>query len=462
MRSELFRGVLILRRQNARVTMAFRTTVLLALAGSASGFFGRSTGPAVNNAPLGASTLATPPVAAPKTGYSGYTEYHRSRLEAAWPADRDVARLGSLEVPHLALGTISWTPEPKEEGQGFRPGDRLDGKVGTSEAQNSVVHTALRLGANFFDTAERYSVGAGESLLADALASGAELESSAPVGPPVVATKFTPTPWRRGAESVVAACEASRRRLGVEQIDLYMIHMPDVVQPGRAFGIVDDKNVKYWEGLARCKELGLVKEIGVSNYGPTLLRECAAFMAKRGLKLATNQIHYSLMARRAGGNQAAVDAAKELGITTLAYYPLAMGLLTASGGAREGALKHYARGGVGYIGAPWLEKNQVHVPDGGVAPLVAALERVADARGKTVTQVALNWIMAQGVIPIAGATTDKYVADAAGALGWRLSPEECAELEAAADDLGFEFQGTFFKRTDSKFVGYGVEYWTLD
>ena len=58
--------------------------------------------------------------------------------------------------------------------------------------------------------------------------------------------------------------------------------------------------------------------------------------------------------------------------------------------------------------------------------------------------------------------TDKYVADAAGALGWRLSPEECAELEAAADDLGFEFQGTFFKRTDSKFVGYGVEYWTLD
>ena len=104
----------------------------------------------------------------------------------------------------------------------------------------------------------------------------------------------------------------------------------------------------------------------------------------------------------------------------------------------------------------------MRVPDGGVAPLVAALERVADARGKTVTQVALNWIMAQGVIPIAGATTDKYVADAAGALGWRLTPEECAALEAAADDLGFEFQGTFFKRTDSKFVGYGVEYWTLD
>ena len=233
-----------------------------------------------------------------------------------------------------------------------------------------------------------------------------------------------------------------------------MIHMPDVVQPGRAFGIVDDKNVKYWEGLARCKELGLVKEIGVSNYGPTLLRECAAFMAKRGLKLATNQIHYSLMARRAGGNQAATR--RRSSASRRRVLPARDGPLTASGGAREGALKHYARGGVGYIGAPWLEKNQVHVPDGGVAPLVAALERVADARGKTVTQVALNWIMAQGVIPIAGATTDKYVADAAGALGWRLSPEECAELEAAADDLGFEFQGTFFKRTDSKFVGYGV------
>ena len=118
-----------------------------------------------------------------------------------------------------------------------------------------------------------------------------------------------PTPWRRGAQSVVDACEASRKRLGVEQIDLYQIHMPDVVQPGRFFGFVECKDEEYWEGLARCKELGLVREIGVSNYGPSLLRKCSAFMAKRGLKLASNQIHYSLLARHKGNNQATVRRA---------------------------------------------------------------------------------------------------------------------------------------------------------
>ena len=139
-----------------------------------------------------------------------------------------------------------------------------------------------------------------------------------------------------------------------------------------------------------------------------------------------------------------------------------MGLLTEKGPERTGALEHYAKGGAGYIGVPWLEKNKVEVPAGGVAPLVDELKRVADARGKTVTQVALNWIIGSGVVPIAGATTEAYVRDAAGAVGWRLSGDERASLEAAADSLGFEFQGTFFKRVDGKFVGYGVEEWSLD
>ena len=63
---------------------------------------------------------------------------------------------------------------------------------------------------------------------------------------------------------------------------------------------------------------------------------------------------------------------------------------------------------------------------------------------------------------MAGATSPKYVLDAAGARGWRLTADERRELEAASDDLGFEFRGTFFKRVDSKFVGYGVESWKLD
>ena len=80
---------------------------------------------------------------------------------------------------------------------------------------------------------------------------------------PIVATKFTPSPWRNTKESVVQACEESIRRLGVEQIDLYQLHMPDIVQPLKGFGLKTNKDQIYWEGLAECYNRGLVKNIGV-------------------------------------------------------------------------------------------------------------------------------------------------------------------------------------------------------
>ena len=135
-------------------------------------------------------------------------------------------------------------------------------------------------------------------------------------------------------------------------------------------------------------------------------------------------------------------------------------MLTSKKG--PGSLAHYAQGGVGYIGAPWLEKNRIDIPSPGVEPLVDALEVIAHKYSKTVSQIALNWIIANGVVPIVGTTTEAYLLDALGALGWRISDEDQAFLEQAADDLGFEFQGTFFKRVDGKFVGYGVERWELD
>jgi len=380
--------------------------------------------------------------------------------DASRAALADASKIGDLVVPNLGVGTISWTPERSKERRApglIVPGDRLDGGgAATEAAQRELAQAALRRGCTLFDTAERYSIGAGESLLQKAVEHGPRR--------PIVATKFTPTPWRRGADSVVEACEASRARLGVESIDLYQIHMPDIVQPGRVLGYVDYKDEKYWAGLARCVELGLVKEVGVSNYGATRLRKCRDFLADNfGVSLASNQIHYSLLARNQGGNQATVDAAKELGVKTLAYYPLARGLLASAARTDKfaaGALSHYARGGTGYVG--FSPKNRVVVPPPGVQPLVDALETVGARYGKTVSQVALNWVVCQGVIPIVGATTEKYLDDALGALGWRLSADDREYLESVADGLGFEFRGTFFKRVDSKFVGYGVESWALD
>ncbi len=155
---------------------------------------------------------------------------------------------------------------------------------------SSLVKEAYNSNAAFFDTAERYgshmktALGLGwgetESLLQKTIKAAADTNRAekasssrnmvyttrndySKVLEPIVATKFTPSPWRQSVQSVVDACEESRRRLGVEQIDLYQLHMPDIVQPLRAWGIGSSKDEIYWEGLAECYKRGLVKNVGV-------------------------------------------------------------------------------------------------------------------------------------------------------------------------------------------------------
>jgi len=102
------------------------------------------------------------------------------------------------------------------------------------------------------------------------------------------------------------------------------------------------------------------------------------------------------------------------------------------------------------------------IPKAGVDPLLAELHRVAAARDRTPAQVALNWVMCKGAVPLAGASRPDHVASNAGALGWRLSAAEVRALEDAADACAFDFAGSGMKTSDSKFVGYGFEKWTLN
>ena len=288
---------------------------------------------------------------------------------------------------------------------------------------------------------------------------------------PVVASKFTPLPWRTTRQSVVDACEQSRKNLGVDAIDLYQIHMPDIVKPFKFLGNDETHDAIYWDGLADCYHRGLVKNVGVCNYGPTLVAKCQDALAKRGVPLASNQIAYSLLGRH-NGAQETVDTCKELGIKVLAYYPFAMGLLTgkhspeALTGLHSSSdlslrnfkktdfelkdLERYANG------------DGISVPEGGISPLLATMTTIAERRGKTIAQVALNYIMSKGAIPIPGCRTKSQLKDNLGALGWRLSETEIAILELEADKLGFGFDGAGFKRTSEKFVGYGIERWSLD
>jgi pyridoxine 4-dehydrogenase len=349
-----------------------------------------------------------------------------------------------------------------------------------SQELEKLVATACRSNAAFFDTAERYGshtktmvgLGYGETeKLMQLMLSRAREAQGEPDFPPIVATKFTPTPWRTTAQSVVDACEMSCKNLGVDQIDLYQIHMPDIVHPLRFLGQDKPKDSIYWDGLADCYHRGLVKNVGCSNYGPTLVAQCQEALAKRGVPLASNQIGYSILGRH-NGAQDTVDKCNELGVKVLAYFPFAMGLLTGKYSSsnsgetdtqNDGSLSKFKRSSLELKDLQRYAKGDgITIPKGGISPLLLTMESIAETRGKSVAQVALNYIISKGVIPIPGARTVQQVEDNIGAMGWRLTETEVAMLELESDKLGFDFDGAGFKRTGEKFVGYGTEKFSLN
>ena len=180
-----------------------------------------------------------------------------------------------------------------------------------------------------------------------------------------------------------------------------------------------------WDGLGDMVEGGLAGAVGVSNYGPRQLRRAHAHLAARGVPLATCQVQFSLLSDTHLQRETK-EACDELGVALIAYSPLALGALS---GAYSGAGAAAPKGALRRLLVPYLVNGQ--------RPLLAALEAVADERGKTVAQVAINWCLCQGspaapVVPLVGARTPRQARDNLGAAGWRLSAAEVAELEAAA------------------------------
>jgi pyridoxine 4-dehydrogenase len=110
----------------------------------------------------------------------------------------------------------------------------------------------------------------------------------------------------------------------------------------------------------------------------------------------------------------------------------------------------------------YAKGDGIAVPEGGIGPLLNIMTTIAEQRQKTVAQVALNYIISKGAIPIPGCRTVAQLEDNVGAMGWRLSETEIQMLELEADKLGFGFDGAGFKRTSEKFVGYGIETFRLE
>jgi aryl-alcohol dehydrogenase-like predicted oxidoreductase len=293
-------------------------------------------------------------------------------------------------VPTLCVGTWAW-------------GDKLFWSYGRDYGASDVedaFKASLDAGVTFFDTAEVYGNGLSEELLGQFLR-----KTSQPVQ---IATKFGPFPWRITEKAVSEALSASLKRLGVEQIALYQVHWP--------FTFLMNQET-LMNALASEVEKGRIQAVGVSNYNVEQMRQAHKILASRGVPLATNQVRYSLLSRQVE-KQGIIDSAKQLGVTILAYSPLAQGLLTDkyTGEAKpEGARKIDSR-----FSKEGLEK---------IALVMSTLRKIGKKYDRVPSQVALNWLIAQGVIPIPGAKNATQAQENAGALGWSLSQDEVNQLQ---------------------------------
>jgi len=261
----------------------------------------------------------------------------------------------------------------------------------------------------FFDTAELYGLGRSEDLIGKFrkdLCKTKEEEEKV-----IVASKFAALPWRTKREDVVKACKASAKRLGGQPIDLYQIHFPNAYA-----------NEAYWDGLADAYEQGLVRSVGVSNYGVDAMRACHAKLAERGIKLATNQIQMSLLYRWPIDN-GLLDACKELDVKVLSYSPLALGFLTGKYDAT-----HLPSG-------PRAKTAELLFHDGAYEQLLAVIRNVAENHDAPVSQVALNWCIAKGTIPIPGARTINQAKQNLSTLDWKLTAEEERLLDDASSKV---------------------------
>jgi aryl-alcohol dehydrogenase-like predicted oxidoreductase len=297
-----------------------------------------------------------------------------------------------LHALEIGLGAWQW-------------GDKIIWGYGQSYNDKDIrqaFDVSLNLGVRFIDTAEIYGSGRSERLLGSFLK-----ENEQPV---LIATKFFPWPWRLTKKALPWALKGSLERMGVEAVDLYQVHWPSpLMTPETAM-----------EGMIECVLQGLTRTVGVSNFWKNRMIRAYSTLAQHGIPLASNQLPFSLLNRTAE-KTGTLARCKELGIRLIAYSPLEQGLLTGKyspenppAGVR--ANQH----------ADLIKK---------LPPIIKVLQEIGQTHGKTISQVALNWVICKGALPIPGAKNAKQAEENAGGAGWRMSDDEVAKLDEVTDGI---------------------------
>ncbi len=309
-----------------------------------------------------------------------------------------------LQVSVLSFGTMTFGG-----GEVFK----YMGTAQTAEARK-MVDICLEAGINLFDTADMYSQGLAEKVLGEAI--GKERRSQV-----IIATKafFRMGPGIHDIGSsrlhLIKACDDSLKRLGTDYIDLYQIHESDILTP-------------FEETLSALDQLvrdGKVRYIGCSNYSGWHLMKALSIAEKRGYQpFISHQANYSLLARELENELIPLGLDQNVG--TIVWSPLAFGLL--SGKYRRGQPQP-DNTRLAHLEAPgYFEWERLY-------NIVDVLDAIGKERGKTVAQVALNWLLRRPTIASAifGARNEAQLRDNLGAVGWSLTEGEVRRLEKASE-----------------------------
>ena len=281
-----------------------------------------------------------------------------------------------------------------------------------AEQTRAVVHRALDEGVTFFDTADIYGRrGGSEEMLGKAL------------GPRrrdvIVASKFGMPmgdgPYMRGGSRryVIAAAEASLRRLGTDYIDVYQIHQPDPETP-------QEETLAALDDLVRA---GKVRYLGNSNFSGWEVADADWISRTRGIaRYVSAENQYNLLDRKI--ERDLLPACRKFGLGMLPYFPLASGFLTGK----------YRRGTEAPAGtrlalmAPMAKQVMTDHNFG----ILEKLEEFSKQRGHTIVELAMSWLACQPIVSsvISGATQPEQVTENVKACGWKLSAEELKEVDS--------------------------------
>ena len=291
--------------------------------------------------------------------------------------------------------------------------NNFGGRLELSQTK-AVVHAAFDAGVNFFDTADVYGGrGGSETQLGEIL--GSERQRI------ILASKFgaemsddgTQDNPGRGASHgyVVKAVEGSLRRLRTDYLDLYQIHKPDPNTP------IDET----LEALSELVQRGMVRYLGLSNYSAEGVTEAQTEAQRLGVPgFVSSQDEYSLLVRELETTLLPTLTEQNLGL--LPYFPLANGLLTGKYHAGEAAPGDSRLSGRGEGDKYFNEANLA---------TVEKLRAFAEARDRTLLELAFSWLLSKPVVSsvIAGATKPEQIEANAQAADWQLSEAELAEVD---------------------------------